>query len=187
MVGVGTLELWLVRHGETDWSTARRFCGWSDPPLNGRGRAQARAVAESLAGTSFDTVVSSSSARAIETARLAYGEPVTDDRLRELDFGELEGLTWDECSPDMRAQLADYHAFVAPKGEAVRDLMTRVTSALRELGAGRHLVVSHGGVIYGIGALAGIDDYPAPGSLRRVAITLDRGAEVLTPESIRAL
>lgn len=166
-----TLEVWLVRHGETDWTSARRFCGWSDPPLNERGRAQARELRSSLAGVEFDSVVSSSSVRALETARLAYGEPVVDERLRELDFGEIDGTSWDDCSPDLREQLLAYETFTAPRGEAVSALMARVAAALRDLGAGRHLVVTHGGVIRGLLGRAGITDYPGPATVHRVRLT----------------
>jgi 2,3-bisphosphoglycerate-dependent phosphoglycerate mutase len=185
VVGIVTMELWLVRHGETDWSTTRRFCGWSDPPLNERGRAQALALRPILAGEDFDSVRSSTSARAIETARLAYGEPTADERLRELDFGDMEGMTWDECSPELRDRLATYETFAAPGGETVRDLMARVAAVVDELGDGRHLIVTHGGVIFGVAALAGVTGYPQLGSLTRVA--LDPEARPLSTGSVRAL
>jgi broad specificity phosphatase PhoE len=84
-------RLWLVRHGATDWSDAGRLNGWTDVPLNERGRLQARSLAERLAGRQFAAVWSSDLMRAIETAQLAVGEPVPDGRLRELGFGSLEG------------------------------------------------------------------------------------------------
>jgi probable phosphoglycerate mutase len=172
VVVVNTLEVWLVRHGETDWSTAGRFCGWSDPPLNDGGRAQARALRAILEGERFDSVVSSPSIRAVETARLAYGEPVTDERLRELDFGDLEGSTWAECPDDVRAQLADYETFAAPRGESVGALTARIADALRALGTGKHLVVTHGGVILGLLRRAGVEGYPQPASLHRMEVSL---------------
>jgi broad specificity phosphatase PhoE len=182
VVDAVTAEIWLVRHGETDWTAARRFCGWSDPPLNERGRSQARALRSSLTGVAFDRVVSSSSIRAVETARIAYGDPATDDRLRELDFGDIEGTTWDECAPDVRATMLDYETFGAPRGETVSALMTRVSAALRDLGDGRHLVVTHGGVIRGLLGRAGVTDYPAPCSVHPVTVAW-RGddLEVATP------
>lgn len=170
MVGTVTIEVWLVRHGETDWTTARKFCGWSDPPLNERGREQATALRASLEGAAFDSVVSSSSIRAIETAQLAYGEPRIDERLRELDFGELEGTTWTDCAPEVRDALLAYESFVAPRGETVAGLMERVDAALRDLGSGRHLVVTHGGVIRGLLGRAGVTDYPQPATLHPVQV-----------------
>lgn len=173
VVAAVNLDLWLVRHGATDWSAAHRFCGWSDPPLSDEGRAQAMALRPALEGRSFDSVVSSTSIRAIETARLAFGEPRPDERLRELDFGDIEGTTWVDCSPELRAALADYETFEAPNGESVVHLIERVTTALRDLGPGSHLVVTHGGVIRFLLGRAGITDYPPLGSLHRVRLDLE--------------
>lgn len=163
------LDLWLVRHAATDWTQARRFCGWSDPPLSQEGRGQARALRPRLKNQSFDSVVSSSSLRAVETARLAYGEPLPDDRLRELDFGDLEGVTWEDCSKEMRTALLACETFHAPNGESVADMKERVDAALAELGEGQHLVVTHGGVIR---LLAGDGEYPGPASITRVSLRL---------------
>ena len=177
------VQLWLMRHGETDWSVARRFCGWSDPPLNENGRAQALALRPRLAGHTFDTVVSSTSMRAVETARIAYGEPAVDERLRELDFGEAEGLTWDDCSEELRAEILAYETFAAPGGETVAALMARVGEAISGLGEGRHLVVTHGGVIRGLLGRAGRTEYPGPGTLHRADVTVTDGAlQVSVPD-----
>ena len=85
-------RLWLVRHGATDWSDAGRLNGWTDVPLNERGRAQATWLAGQLKGREFVDVWSSDLARAEETARLVLGQPVPDRRLRELDFGALAAV-----------------------------------------------------------------------------------------------
>ena len=163
-------ELWLIRHGETEWTCAGKFCGRSDPPLTERGRAEARAVRPLLTGETFDGVVSSPSVRALETARLAYGEPVTESRLQELDFGELEGLTWHESSDELRLKLGSYDDFCAPGGESVPELGERVLAALRDLGPGRHLVFTHGGVIRFLTGLASETTYPAPASVTRLSL-----------------
>jgi probable phosphoglycerate mutase len=90
--------------------------------------------------------------------------------LRELDFGDLDGSTWTECSPEMREKLIDFDAFAAPHGEAVPQLAERVLAALADLGPGRHLVVTHGGVIRLLLGRAGITTYPQPAGLSRVRI-----------------
>ena len=167
-----TLDIWCLRHAETDWTAAGRFCGWSDPPLNERGRRRAGALRELLHLVEFDSVVSSPSIRAVETARLAYGEPRSDLRLRELDFGELEGSRWPECSTEMRERLADFDAFAAPQGETVPQLAERVSAALADLDAGRHLVVTHGGVIRLLLGRAGIASHPAPGGITPLRVKL---------------
>ena len=171
MVVTVRLDLWLVRHGATAWTTARRFCGWSDPPLSEKGRAQARALRPRLEAYSFDSVLSSSSIRAVETARLAYGEPLRDERLRELDFGDIEGSTWPECAPELQQGLLDFERFAAPNGESVAQLAERVTQVLRELRPGRHLIVTHGGVVRLLTARS--RGVPEPGGLTRVGVAID--------------
>jgi probable phosphoglycerate mutase len=88
-------EIWLVRHGETEWSTAGRHTGRTDVPLTEAGRQQARALRTILGGRRFALVLTSPLSRARETCELAgYGgacEPL--DALREWDYGEYEGRT----------------------------------------------------------------------------------------------
>lgn len=140
-------RLWLVRHGETDWSASGRFNGWTDVPLNTQGRRQARVVAGQLRGRRFVTAWSSDLSRAADTARLAGTEPVLDHRLRELDFGTLEGRTWAELSRRTREALIDFDAFIAPDGESAATMRARVLEFVDALPAGDHLVFTHGGVI----------------------------------------
>lgn len=172
MVATMTQEIWLVRHGETDWSRAGRFCGWADPPLNEAGRAEARALRVTLAAQSFESVTSSPSARAVETARLAYGLPTIDERFRELDFGDIEGWNWRRCPVPLGQQLADFDGFQAPNGESVADLANRVDAGLRDLGPGRHLVVTHGGVVRLLARRSlSVVPHPSTGSLTRLIVT----------------
>jgi broad specificity phosphatase PhoE len=103
MVAAMKQELYLVRHGETIWNEQGRFCGRSDPPLTERGRHQAISLRALIGDEVFGRVISSPSLRAVETAQLAYGEPRVDDRVREIDFGVLEGRTWAECSSMSRS------------------------------------------------------------------------------------
>ncbi len=90
----------LARHGQSEWNAAGRWQGQADPPLTELGRAQAAALAQSLATEPLDAIVSSDLVRAFETARIigdARGLPVeADARLREIDCGEWSGLTTDE-------------------------------------------------------------------------------------------
>jgi len=88
-------ELWLVRHGETEWTATGQHTSRSDVPLSATGREQATSVGGVLAGRPFATVLSSPLSRSVETCRLAgYGDRVeTDDDLKEWDYGEYEGRT----------------------------------------------------------------------------------------------
>ncbi len=93
-------ELWLARHGETEWTVSRQHTGSTDIPLTERGREQARALLPSFEGIDFDLVLSSPASRAVETAELAGFEPDIDERLREWDYGDYEGLTTAEIQRD---------------------------------------------------------------------------------------
>jgi probable phosphoglycerate mutase len=86
-------EIWLFRHGETEWSVTGQHTGRTDLPLVDEGRQRAEALGRHLAGRPFALVLSSPLVRAVETCRLAgYGDQVqlTDD-LREWDYGAYEG------------------------------------------------------------------------------------------------
>jgi broad specificity phosphatase PhoE len=150
-------ELLLVRHGETDWNRERRFQGHADPSLNETGRAQARELADDLAGEAIDAVYTSDLARARETAEIVAArldaEVVPLRELREIDVGEWQGLTW----PDIEARFPDGalawreqgHGWES--GETYEQLAERVVPALRQIALehpdGRALVVGHGGTI----------------------------------------
>jgi broad specificity phosphatase PhoE len=91
-------ELWLIWHGETEWSAAKRHTGRTDIPLTPMGERQAAAVGRSLAGRRFALVLCSPLRRARQTCQLAgYGDAtsVTDDLL-EWDYGVYEGRTTQE-------------------------------------------------------------------------------------------
>jgi 2,3-bisphosphoglycerate-dependent phosphoglycerate mutase len=171
-----SLRLWLVRHGATDWSDAGRLNGWTDVPLNEWGRRQARSLTQSLASRQFTGVWSSDLVRATETARLAAKEAVGDSRLRELDFGRLEGSRWEECRSEVRRALLAFEGFRAPGGESMAELRSRVLGFVDELPGGEHLVFTHGGVIRLLLRGAGLDRRLPPGAFVRVALDPTRGA-----------
>jgi 2,3-bisphosphoglycerate-dependent phosphoglycerate mutase len=154
------VKLWLIRHGETHWNANRRFQGWTDVGLTEVGKSQATELAAVLSDRVFDGVWSSDLSRAVDTARLAYGEPAVDQRLRELDFGDLEGLVWDELEPGIQTQLIGFDDFVAPGGESIADFKLRVIEFLDGLPPGEHLVVTHGGVIRMLARQCGSDGFP---------------------------
>lgn len=143
-------ELYLVRHGETDWNRARRVQGRTDIPLNDTGRAQARETAALLVRRRWDAVYASPLSRALETARiLAQGvgvrEVPTLEALVERNYGEAEGMGFDE----LQARYPEHTR--APGQETREEVAQRVVPALLGLSV-RHpgerlLVVSHGGAI----------------------------------------
>ena len=89
-------QIYLVRHGETEWSRSGRHTGRTDVPLTDLGREQARAIGRRLADHRFALVLTSPRSRAAETARLAGFPNVRPDAdLAEWDYGAFEGRTTD--------------------------------------------------------------------------------------------
>ncbi len=151
------LRLTLVRHGSTAWNEAGRFQGWGDPPLSAKGRAEAEALRAHLAGERWDRVVASDLLRARETAALAApgAEVHADTRLREMDFGAWDGLTWTECEARdgelIRRWSDDPAAVTPPGGESLAAFEARVAAALAALPEeGAQLWVAHAGVIHAV-------------------------------------
>ncbi len=148
-----------IRHGETAWNADTRIQGHIDIPLNERGLAQARLLAEALAGEQIDAVYSSDLQRAQQTAAaLASSRELPlnlDARLRERHFGVFEGLTWAE----IEARHADDSArwrrrepdFAAPGGESLQDFFARAVAAVERIALAHPgqtiAIVAHGGVM----------------------------------------
>ena len=152
------VHLFLVRHGETDWNLERRYQGQTDTPLNEAGRRQVERLARRLAGCPFDAVYTSDLKRARETAEAIaarLGIPIQPDpRLREMRFGILEGLTFDEAQaryPEVAAAWLANRERPFPGGETFSQFSARVQGFLDEIRQAHDgqtiLLVSHGGPI----------------------------------------
>ncbi|MHC5905014.1 histidine phosphatase family protein [Streptomyces sp. S6] len=87
-------DLFLVRHGETEWSRSGRHTSWTDLPLTDQGEQQAKSLAPLLTGRTFALALTSPLARAVRTAELAgISGASTDPDLHEWDYGGYEGIT----------------------------------------------------------------------------------------------
>jgi len=94
---IGIPDIWLVRHGATEWSDAGRHTSRTEILLTAEGRRQAAALFRALDRQRFPLVLTSPRQRARETARLAgFADATVDDDLVEWDYGEHEGLTTDQ-------------------------------------------------------------------------------------------
>lgn len=155
LAGEPVLDLYLARHGQTDWNLEKRLQGSTDNPLNETGRAQARQLGDKLAGIRFAAIYHSSLARAGETAALARpgqaGKPLA--ALAERSFGKFEGMYEDgrdaELSAEFKARSGNLEDSL-DGGESVVSQARRVALAVDQIRAsqpqGSVLIVSHGGV-----------------------------------------
>jgi len=151
-------RLWLVRHGEPAEEARHRCYGSLDVGLSGKGRAQMAQVAQDLEAESVAAIYSSPRSRALESARILSDvqscslEVVAD--LREIDFGDFEGLPYDEISaryPDLYRQWMETPTEVRfPNGECFSEMRARVLRAFEAIRRDREgqtvVIVSHGGV-----------------------------------------
>ena len=151
--------IYFLRHGETEWNRQRRIQGQTDVPLNETGRNQARRMAAKLheVQASLDGIqlMASPLLRTRETMAAVlevYGRDddavIYDDRLKELNFGSVEGKSW----PDIHAlgvrpeiDPEHYHNWRPDGGESYDDASGRVADWLSSL-TGPVIVVAHGGI-----------------------------------------
>ncbi|WP_353244355.1 2,3-diphosphoglycerate-dependent phosphoglycerate mutase GpmB [Providencia sp.] len=150
------LQVYLVRHGETEWNLARRIQGQSDSPLTATGRLQAKQVAERIKSEGITHIITSDMGRTLETAQIIASvcgcEIITEPRLRELNMGVLEQRAIESLTEEeeqWRKSLVDgTHGGRIPNGESMEELYTRMFAALNsclDLPEGsRPLLVSHG-------------------------------------------
>ncbi len=131
--------LLFIRHAETD--LAGRFCGHSNPEINERGLHQIEELLKALKNESFDALYASDLSRAITTANAiggAFGlSPITAPELREINFGEWEGLSWAEIESRDQAYARRwseaYPDLPAPGGERFEAFQSRVLTQVRNL------------------------------------------------------
>lgn len=142
-------ELWLIRHGETEWSATGRHTGRTNIPLTAVGERQAAALGRRLASRSFALVLISPLTRAVETCRIAgYGDVAqfTDDLL-EWDYGAYEGRT----TADIRTEVPGWTIWTGnpPGGETIGQVGRRVATVIDQATAagGDVALFAHGHVL----------------------------------------
>ena len=139
------MELWLVRHGPTEWSVSGRHTSVTDMPLTPEGEAVAATLAERLAGQEFGLVLTSPRQRARRTAVLAgFPDAHVEDDLAEWAYGEYEGITNDEIRQRVPGWTVWTHP--CPGGESGDDVSTRLDRVVAKARAydGMVLVFGHG-------------------------------------------
>lgn len=155
------MEIYIVRHGETLWNRDKKLQGSTDIELSDYGRYLAIETGKNLSHVHFDRVFSSPLKRAYETACLIRPEQkneiITDDRIRELNFGIYEGKTMPELKNDPEGYFQYFfdapEKYRAPKqGESLTDLCERAADFLTEVieplsdTCSRIMIVAHGAI-----------------------------------------
>ena len=167
--------IYYIRHGETAWNAQGRFQGSQDIPLNDLGRRQAAAAGEILAGLlardgrseSSPPFVASPLGRARSTMELVRGAlklPVADyavdDRLREIGYGQWEGLTLAQMRASdaeiFAARMSDKWTVAAPDGESYALVQARISDWYNQLTTDT-VAVAHGGTARALMVVLGIE------------------------------
>lgn len=159
-------NIYVIRHGETDWNKNHRFQGRTDIKLNDLGREQAARLRPLLQQLQIESVYSSPLLRALETAEIATQDiRVTiqkDERLQETNIGDAEGLTMDELllkyGDDSLLKWRSYDErlldFSFPNGESKREMMYRVRQAFLDIAQNSNrnsiAIFAHGMVMRGL-------------------------------------
>ncbi len=186
--------VYLIRHGQSLFNAERRIQGQTDIALSPFGERQSLALAEAFRGREIDAIYASPLRRAMQTAQPiadALGLSIrTDDRLKEINAGIFEGLSWDaieDHSPDADRWRAQDPDFVIPGGESRRALGQRGRAALADIYEAGHrqaIVVAHGGVLgAALKALLAIQVNNSPFSFYNASISKliwDRSIKLMT-------
>lgn len=136
------MEIYLIRHGETDWNKEFRFQGRTDIPLNEYGRELARLTSDALRDVPFDAAFCSPLQRAVETAQIILRDRnvplIRDERLTEISFGIREGCDFREAGDDPSDPIYDFlkrpAQYRPPEGaESLDDIRRRSAEFLDEI------------------------------------------------------
>jgi len=128
-------EVYLCRHGETEWSLSGQHTSVTDLPLTEKGRRQAEALKQALEGKTFAKVFVSPLLRAKKTCEIAgyMDEALVDEDLFEWRYGDYEGRRTD----DIRKEVPDWSIFThgAPNGESVEEITVRADRMIEKVRA----------------------------------------------------
>lgn len=155
------MNIYLVRHGETDNNYNKTYYGSLDCELNDKGKAQSLKVKEKLQNINFQKVFSSNMKRAKETAQIILGEShceiIEEKRISEMNMGIFEGKGHEELkerySKEWEMWCNNWKDYKIPEGESYIEFYNRVKEFFLELLNGEEdniLIITHGGVIKSI-------------------------------------
>lgn len=159
------LYLYFIRHAQTEWNAQNKVQGRNNSNLTTKGIADAKKLSERLKGMEWTAVYTSPSKRALETLEIIFSKASLireDERLVEMDLGDLEGMTMDEIKVKDAEQFHYYwkqpSKYCYKKGEKFSDVKERVEQFLNEISQkyerGNVLIMTHGVVIKMVQLLA---------------------------------
>lgn len=197
------MDIYVIRHGETDWNKAGRIQGQSDIPLNSYGVELAQITSEALKKVPFEIVFSSPLIRAKQTARILAGNRqipmIEDDRLKEISFGVKEGAYIRDIRENPEDPIHNFFMnpgkYCPPQGaESFEELQRRSGAFMREVLVPLEkryrtvLIVAHGALNHSIVNAAAhipVEDYWRI-SMKNCAVSklsLENGTFTVTEES----
>lgn len=147
-------RLYLVRHGETEWSRDHKHTSHTDIPLTETGVRQSSEAGRRLAGHEFAPVLTSPMQRALRTCELAglRGRAEITDDLKEWDYGDYEGLT----TREIRKQVPHWTLWThgVPNGESAAQITRRVDRVVERVASnkGTAVLFAHGHILRALGA-----------------------------------
>ncbi|MCG2711870.1 MAG: alpha-ribazole phosphatase [Candidatus Omnitrophica bacterium] len=150
-------ELFLIRHAQTEYNRQKRYCGFSDVPLNNTGIEQAQFYKNKARGLNLDVLFCSPLKRTKQTADILFSRKkvILEPRLKELNFGKWEGLKYKEIMERYGAAyskwISDPFNLRPPQGESLLDLQVRcmcfLEFVLKKFKHKKIGIVSHAGPI----------------------------------------
>lgn len=157
-LGSENMNIYLLRHGETEENKNRYYYGKLDVELNEDGRLQALKAGQFLKEVMFDKIYVSERKRVKETAAIVLGESrnklMEDKRINEMNFGEFEGRNYEEIKrlypEEYEAWTNNWKSFAPPGGESYIQVYNRVKCFMQEILQVQEeniLIVTHGGII----------------------------------------
>lgn len=155
------MNIYLIRHGETEKNTLKKYYGNLDVGLNERGKLQCEYLKEKLKNIEFGKIYTSNMKRAIETANIIFDNRkeyiVKDERLNEMNMGDFEGKSYEELEKLYPKEWKDWcdnwKESSPPKGESYKMFYSRVKDFMEDIlkeEDNNILIVAHGGVIKSI-------------------------------------
>lgn len=155
------LHIYLTRHGETEWNIQNRLQGWMDSPLTSKGINDAMALSQKISAIRFQSIYTSPSMRASNTAKILSGDKefpiIQDENLREINFGEWEGKTKSEIKERFENEFSSLwespnsYDHKPHNGESLSNVRKRVEEVLKNIietnKDGNVLIVTHAVIV----------------------------------------